>query len=71
MEAARGNRLEALYVLAVNTGGSGGAGVEPTVEDVNLDSGTLRVNRTIFGRVVSPPKTTKSRRSIKMSDPLW
>jgi len=51
MEAARGNRLEALYVLAVNTGAAGQVGLQ--WRDVNLDSGTLRVNRTIFGEVVS------------------
>jgi integrase len=67
MEAARGNKLEALYVLAVNTGMRQGELLGLQWRDVDLDSGTLRVNRTIFGGVVSPPKTARSRRSIKMS----
>ena len=67
MEAAKGNSLEALYVLAVSTGMRQGELLGLQWKDVDLDSGTVRVNRTIFGGVVSPPKTTKSRRSIKLS----
>jgi len=60
MEAAR-NRLEALYVLAVNTGGR--AGIEPGGGD---EFGYFEGQQNDLWRVVSPPKTTKSRRSIKM-----
>jgi integrase len=67
LKAARGNRSEALYVLAVTTGMRQGELLGLQWKDVDLDSGTLRVNRTIFSGVVSPPKTTKSRRSIKLS----
>lgn len=67
LKAARGNKLEALYVLAVTTGMRKGELLGFQWKDVDLDSGTLGVNRTIFGGVVSPPKTAKSRRSIKLS----
>ncbi len=67
MDAVRGNKLEALYVLAVNTGMRQGELLGLQWKDVDLASGTLRVNRTIFGGVVSPPKTAKSRRSVKLS----
>ncbi len=68
LQSAKGNRLEALYVLAVTTGMRQGELLGLQWKDVDLDSGTLRINRTIFGGVVSPPKTTKSRRSIKLTD---
>lgn len=67
LESARGNKLEALYILAVTTGMRQGELLGLQWKDLDLDSGTLRINRTIFGGVVSPPKTAKSRRSIKLS----
>ena len=67
LESARRNKLEALYVLAVTTGMRQGELLGLQWKDVDLDSGTLRVNRTIFRGVVSPPKTAKSRRSIRLS----
>jgi integrase len=67
LEAAKGDRLEALYVLAVTTGMRQGEILGLQWKDVDLGEGKLRVNRTIFGGVLSPPKTKKSRRSIKLS----
>ena len=60
LSTVEGDTLEALYVLAVNTGMRHGELLGLQWRDVDLDSGTLRVNRTISGGVVSPPKTTKS-----------
>lgn len=45
-EAVRGDRLEALYVLAVTTGLRRGELLGLGWGDVNLDAGTLKVRRT-------------------------
>ena len=67
LEAAEGNRLEALYVLAVSTGMRQGELLGLQWKDVDLENGVLRVNRTIFGGVASPPKNKSGKRSIKLS----
>ena len=58
LEAARGNRLEALYVLAIHTGMRQGALLSLRWDDVDLDAGVLRVRGT---------KTARSRRTVKLS----
>src|SRR5919107_248135 len=45
LDAARGDNLEALYVLAITTGMRQGELIGLQWKDVDLDSGTLRVNR--------------------------
>jgi integrase len=69
--AVRGDRLEALYVLAVTTGLRQGELLGLKWEDVNLDVGTLQVRRTLTtakgGPVLTSPKTQGSRRSVKLS----
>ena len=67
LEAARGNRLEALYVLAVTTGLRQGEILGLQWKDIDFGRGILGVNRTIFGGVVNLPKTKKSRRGIRLS----
>ncbi len=67
LEAAKGDRLEALYILAVTTGMRQGEILGLQWKDLDLSEGTLRVNRTVFGGVISPPKTNKSKRVIKLS----
>jgi len=71
LEAARGDRLEALYVLAHNTGLRQGELLALKWEDVELEDAVLRVRRTLTrtgGKVdVGPPKTNKSRRSIGLT----
>jgi integrase len=57
----------ALYVLAVTTGMRSDELLGLQWRDINLEAGTLRVNRTIFNGKVNMPKTVKSRRSIKLS----
>jgi len=68
LEAAAGDRLEVLYVLAVTTGMRSGELLGLRWEDVDLNAGTLRVRRTVFNGKVSEPKTAKSRRSIKLTN---
>ncbi len=68
LEAAKGDRLEALYVLALTTGMRQGERPGFQWRDIDLDGGTLRVNRTIYEGVVSPPKTDAGRRAIRLSE---
>jgi integrase len=58
LETARRDRLEALYVLAVHTGMRQGEMLSLRWDDVDLDSGVLRVRGT---------KTARSRRTVKLS----
>jgi integrase len=67
LRVARGERFEALYVLAVTTGMRSGELLGLRWEDVDLEAGTLQVRRTIFNGRVEAPKTAKGRRSIKLS----
>jgi integrase len=69
-EAVEGDRLEALYVLAVTTGLRQGELLGLKWEDVDLEAGTLQVRRTLTtaknGPTLSAPKTRGSRRSVKL-----
>jgi integrase len=58
LEAVRGDRLEALYVLAVHTGMRQGELLALRWEDVDLEADVLRVRGT---------KTARSRRTVKLS----
>jgi integrase len=58
LEAARRDRLEALYVLAIHTGMRQGELLALKWEDVDLDAGVLRVRGT---------KTARSRRTVQLS----
>lgn len=70
LEAAAGDRLEALYLLAVTTGMREGELFALRWKDVDLERGMVQVrqtvswatNRAIFGE----PKTAKSRRRIEL-----
>jgi integrase len=70
-EAAKGDRLEALYVLAVTTGLRQGELLGLKWDDIDLEAGTLRVRRTLTtakgGPVLSAPKTKGSRRTVRLS----
>jgi len=70
-EAAKGDRLEALYVLAITTGLRQGELLGLKWDDVDLGAGTLQVRRTLTtakgGPVLSTPKTKGSRRTVKLS----
>jgi integrase len=70
LEAARGNRLEALYVLAVTAGLRIGELLGLKWEDVDLDAATLRVRRAKSqaktGPTFTAPKNGKGR-SIRLT----
>jgi integrase len=72
LEATRGNRLEALYVLAVTAGMRQGELLALKWQDVDLENGTVSVRRTITksgGRLLlGEPKTKKSRRTISLTE---
>jgi integrase len=65
LEAARGERFEALYVLAVTAGLREGELLGLKWEDVDLEAGTLSVRRTLSearsGRFFELPKNGKGR----------
>jgi integrase len=67
LRAAEGNRLEALYVLAVHTGMRPGEMLALKWDEVHLDTGTLQVNRALVDGEFSAPKTARSRRRIKLT----
>ncbi len=67
LEAARGDRLEAFWVLAVTTGMRNGEMLALQWQDVDLDAGTVRVKRTVWAGKVSAPKTRAGNRAIRLS----
>jgi integrase len=71
LKAARGDRLEAIYALAVHTGMRQGELLALKWADVNLRDGRVSVRRTITksgGRLLlGEPKTAKSRRTISLT----
>jgi integrase len=71
LEAARGDRLEALYVLAVHTGMRQGELLGLKWQDVDLKAGTVQVRRTLTksgtSLLLGEPKTAKGRRKIKLT----
>jgi integrase len=68
LEAARGDKLEALYVLAVHTGMKQGELLALKWEAVDLNGGVIRIRRTLArsgGRIIlGEPKTEGSRRPV-------
>jgi integrase len=73
LQFAHTDRLEALYVLAVTSGMRQGELLGLKWEDVDMETGTLQVRRTLstaIGRGFSfnAPKTAKGRRSIKLPE---
>jgi integrase len=67
LDAARGDRLEALYVLAITTGMRQGELLGLQWRDIDLDAGTLCVNRSVYDGAISPPKSSAGRRTIRLS----
>jgi integrase len=68
LAATRGEKLEALYVLAVTTGMRIGEMFGLKWSDVDLEVGVLRVRRTVSADgTVNPPKTASSRRTVRLS----
>ena len=71
LQAAAGDRLEALYTLALSTGMRQGELLALRWRDVNLGSGALRVvgtlQQTPHGFRVCEPKTARSRRQVLLT----
>lgn len=70
LRGVKGDRLEALYSVALALGLRQGEALGLSWEDVGLDAGTLHVNRNlqrIGGKLVlTEPKTQKSRRTLPL-----
>jgi integrase len=71
LEAASGDRLEALYVLAVHTGMREGELLGLKWEDMDLERGVLRLRHGLVREggktALGDLKTPKSRRSIRLT----
>jgi integrase len=72
IEAVRGDKLEALYVLAVHTGMRQGELLALKWEDVDLNEEVIRIRHTLVrsgGRIsIGEPKTKGSRRTVHLTD---
>lgn len=68
LAAAGGDRLEALYLLALSTGARQGELLALRWSDVDLDAGIVRIRRALVrtpsGLAFAEPKTATSRRAI-------
>jgi integrase len=73
LDAAKGYRLEALYVLVVHTGMRRGELLGLKWSDVDLEGGTVSVRRTLTrtdngkGVALGDPKTKRSRRTVRLT----
>jgi integrase len=68
LSAARGGRLEALYVLAIHTGLRRSELLGLKWTDVDLEAGILSVQRSLdTDGTFNPPKRNKSRRTVKLT----
>jgi integrase len=68
LQAAEGSRLQALYVVAVTAGLRPGEMLALRWSDVDLEAGTLRINRALSNGELATPKTPRSRRKIELSN---
>jgi integrase len=71
LEAAKSDRLDALWVLAVHTGMRQGELLALKWTDVDLEAGKIGVRRTLTREsghyTLGEPKTKRSRRTIKLT----
>jgi integrase len=71
LECARGDRFEALYVVALTTGMRQGEILGLRWQDVDLDNDVVQVRNTLqrvrSGYVLSEPKTKRSRRQVALT----
>ena len=68
LRAAEGDKLEALYVLAITTGMRSGELLGLRWKDLDLPTGIVQVRRTAFNGRIEAPKTAKGNRSIKLTE---
>jgi integrase len=70
-EAAKDDRLETLYIVAVHCGLRQGELLGLKWSDMDLEAGTLQIRRTLSATKGSPtfstPKTAKSRRRVNLT----
>lgn len=62
-------KLHALYALAITTGARQGELLALQRQDVDMDAGTIRIQRSVYNGRVSEPKTSSGRRTIRLSRP--
>lgn len=67
LEAARGDKLECLYILACTTGMRQGELLGLQWKDIDFQAGTLRVSRSVYDGEINPPKTRAGNRTIRLS----
>jgi integrase len=68
LSAASGDRLEAVYIVAIHTGLRRSELLGLKWTDVDLDAGTLSVQRSLdTNGSFNPPKRNKSRRTVKLT----
>lgn len=72
LEAAKGDRLEALYVVALSTGMREGEMLALKWRDVDLEAGVIQVQTTLKlsergTRTIGKPKTSGSRRKVMLT----
>jgi integrase len=68
LKAADGDKLEALYVLAITTGMRLGELLGLQWKDLDLPAAIVQVGRTVFNGRIEAPKTAKGNRSIKLTE---
>jgi integrase len=68
LEVAEGDRLQALYVVAVTAGLRPGEMLALRWSDVDQEAGTLRINRALSGGEFAATKTSRSRRKVELSN---
>jgi integrase len=71
LEVAKGNRLEAFYVLALNTGMRLGELLGLKWRDLDLEAGTVQIQsslkKAVSGHALGKPKTAGSRRKVMLT----
>ena len=67
LDAASGDRLKTLYVVAVTTGMRQGELLALRWRDVDLEQGVLRIRGNLQGGEIVEPKSAKSRRQIELA----
>ena len=69
LSTARGDRLEALYILALTSGLRRGELLGLSWNNVDLDNRKLRVESTLLAdKSLAPPKTAKGRRVLSLTN---
>ncbi len=68
LESLHSDRLEALLVVAVTTGMRQGELLALRWADVDLEAGWLRVTGSLSGKVITEPKTARSRRRVELTE---